>query len=230
LSSTHFESVIHERGIAMGRRSDDSEPINAALKEHSLTVDDWRFHEVNTVLHEWAERFNTEFNMGLPTPVIQLGRISARALGSYRPGRNGFGLRHEITLNIRYLQEPLAEQLVTLLHEMIHQWQELYGKAGRGNYHNRQFRNHALQYGLVVDERGYHRDVRPGPFTKLMSQYGVATSSLKMPEEHVFKLERRGDSKLRKWRCDCTNVRCAVLLAARCLKCGQNFKEALPAW
>jgi len=98
------------------------------------------------------------------------------------------------------------------------------------NYHNRQFRNKALLYGLVVDERGYHVGIRPGFFTNLISQYGVGTASLKAPAEHVFKLGRRGHSKMRKWRCGCTNVRCAVQLAARCFKCGLEFKEAPPAW
>ena len=63
----------------MGDRSADSEPINAALEEHSRAVDDWRFHEVNTVLQEWAERFNIEFNMELPTSVMRLGPLCAGA-------------------------------------------------------------------------------------------------------------------------------------------------------
>jgi len=133
LSTIHFNpAVITEGGTATTGRSVDTEPINAALKEHSLNLDDWGFQEANTVLHQWAERFNIVFNMGLQTPVIRLDRISTRALGTYPSGRNGFGLRHEITLNTRYLEQPMAEQLATLLHGMIHQWQELYGKAGRG--------------------------------------------------------------------------------------------------
>ena len=164
--------------------------------------------------------------------AIRLDRIPIRHLGSYQPGRNGFGLRHEITLNTRHLDRPLAEQLGTLLHEMIHEWQTLYGKSGSGNYHNRQFRQKARLYGLIVDERGHHLGVEMGRFTLLLAQFGVDMAKLRIPEEEPLLKPRmrRGDSKLKKWSCGCTNVRCAVALAARCLECGNDFQEAAPAW
>jgi hypothetical protein len=78
LSTIHFEPVI-QHGIGMGDRSADSESINAAPQEHSRTVDDWRFHEVDPVLHEVAERFNIEFNMELPPSVMRLGPLCVGA-------------------------------------------------------------------------------------------------------------------------------------------------------
>src|SRR6266478_1434512 len=105
------------RSNAESDRSISGEPINAELKQHAVGANDWRYREIVQILHEWAGILNREFNLGLQIPAIRLDPIPIRDLGSYQPGRNGFGVRHEITLNTRHLDRPLAEQLETLLHE-----------------------------------------------------------------------------------------------------------------
>jgi hypothetical protein len=207
----------------------DGEPVNDVLKEHSLTAADWDFNEVVTQVHEWAQRFNAEFRLGLQTPAIRLDHIGSCRLGTYRPGRNGFGLRHEVTLNTRYLNRPFAATLATLLHELLHQWQDTFGRAGRNNYHNRAYRTRASLYGLIVDERGHTLGIEPGRFTNLLSEYGVDTLSLPIPGEQPFS-RLHGNSKMHKWQCGCTTVRCAVTLVARCERCGLRFEEAQAAW
>ena len=110
-----------------------------------------------------------------------------------------------------------------MLHELFHGWQQAHGTPGRRNYHNHEFRNKALTYGLVVDERGCTRYLPDSPFVRLLRAYGVEVSPLRAatpPRER-----ERGESKLKKWSCGCTNVRCAVPdLRAVCLKCGQPFR------
>lgn len=215
----------------MTKKNLTAEPINEALKDHALTSGDWRYREAVGILHEWAARFNEELRLGLQTPVIGLNRIPVRRLGTYRPGRNGLGLRHEIVLNTAHLDRPLCQQLATLLHELIHEWQGLFGKPGSGNYHNHEFRIKAKQYGLIVDQFGHGQGVEPGAFTKLLTKYGVDMEMLPITEDMpIFAARPRGDSNLKKWRCGCTNVRCAVELTAQCLKCGLVFEEAPPAW
>jgi len=207
----------------------DGEPVNDALREHSLTAADWDFNAAVTKAHQWAERFNEEFRLGLQTPAIRLDHIGRCRLGTYRPGRNGFGLRHEITLNASYLDRPFADTLVTLLHELLHQWQDTFGKAGRYNYHNRAYRDKASLYGLIVDERGHTLGIEPGRFTNLLSEHGVETLLLPSPGEQLY-IRPQGSSRMHKWRCGCTTVRCAVMLTARCEKCGLRFEEARAAW
>jgi hypothetical protein len=208
----------------------DLEPINDALREHSLRTKDWEHRETISLLHEWAQRFNSDFDLGLQTPAIFLDRIRTHALGTYHPGRNGFGLKHQVTLNTKHLDRPIAELLATLFHEMLHEWQVLYGSAGSGSYHNRQFRNKALLFGLVVDERGCHHGILSGKFTNFLEQHGVATTSLRAPGEITASVRQHGNSRMRKYRCICTTVRCATHLIARCEKCGMRFEEAPPAW
>jgi hypothetical protein len=213
------------------RLSREAEPINDALKGHSCAAQDWDYHDTVSTLHQWAERFNVEFDLGVQTPAIALNYLRACRLGAYRHGRNPLGLKHEITLNARYLGRPLGDQLSTLLHELLHEWQHLYGKAGQHNYHNRQFQNKALLYGLVVDHRG-HTNVRPGRFTDLLASSGVDLGSVHTAEDHPVSARPvgYGHSKMQKYRCCCTTVRCATELAAHCDKCGTRFEPALAAW
>jgi hypothetical protein len=207
-----------------------SEPINERLREHALAVEDWPHREVVQLLHEWADRFNSTFNLGLPTAVMRIDRTRGH-LGQYRRGRNGFGMTHEITLALTHLHEPLFEQLATLLHEQLHAWQYLYGKPGSGNYHNRQFQNKARLYGLIVDDRGHHLGIEPGRFSSILMEHGVELQTSVVGDLQLLSRPHDHDkSKMRKWACGCTTVRCAVTLVAKCLKCGVVFEEAASAW
>src|SRR5258708_311573 len=93
------------------------EPINTHLKDHELATADWQHHDAAQLFHTWAERFNLAFKPQLPTPAVRIDPVSHAHLGAYREGRNGFGLAHELSINSRYLDQPLCEQLATLLHE-----------------------------------------------------------------------------------------------------------------
>ena len=207
----------------------DGESVNEALKTHSLRAKDWDLKDTIAALHEWAIRFNNAFQLGLPTPAIRLDQIGRCRYGHYHHGRNGFGIKHEIALNIRYIDRPFAEVLSTLLHEQLHAWQGLYGRPGKNNYHNRAYRNKAQLYGLVVDERGHTIGIERGRFTELLSQHNIDTIVLPMPGQQPY-VRRHGDSKMRKWQCGCTIARCATNMAARCDRCGLRFEEAPPAW
>jgi hypothetical protein len=204
------------------------EPVNGVLREHEVTTVDWRHRELADALHLWAERFAVEFKLDIPTPAIQIDRIHATALGTYRPGRNGFGLKHEITINTRFLNMGFAEQLLTLFHELLHEWQDIHGTTGKRNYHNHEFRQKALSSGLLVNERGITR-VQPGRFTEFIGGYEVSAAPL-LAAGDVPMHKQSGNSKLRKWSCGCTNVRCAVVLRAQCSCCGQSFREAAACW
>jgi hypothetical protein len=206
----------------------NGEPVNGVLREHEVSVADWRHRELADTLHLWAERFAVEFKLDIPTPAIQIDRIHATAMGTYRPGRNGFGLKHEITINTRFLTMHFSEQLLTLFHELLHEWQDIHGSSGKRNYHNHEFRQKALACGLLVDERGITR-VQAGHFTEFLDNHAVAADPL-LSAGNVPMHKRTGDSKLRKWSCGCTNVRCAVDLRACCGRCGNNFQRMAAGW
>ena len=209
------------------------EAINDDLKNHTLGLQDRRYKNAVANLHQWAARFNDQFRLDLQTPAIGIDRIRGRVLGTYQH-RNALGLRHEILLAADHIEQPMWNQLATLLHEMIHQWQDQFGRVGKNGYHNRQFRTMAAKFGLIEDERGRTIAIEPGHFTQLLAKHGVDMATLPIVEEQSispFTSRRRGDSTMKKWACPCgINVRCAVHLAARCLRCGGDFEEASAAW
>jgi len=196
------------------------------LAEHQA-ADDWKHRELMQELQTWVGRFNEAFQLKVPQVSLRIDWLRATRLGHFRCGHNGFGLQREIALNERYLHTRAMWQLLgTLFHELLHGWQESYGRAGRRNYHNREFRRKAADYGLVVDQRGYTQYWPDSPFFALLEQHGVPFPV--QPQPLLTQPTRgRGKSTLKKWRCGCTNVRVGVAeFQARCLRCGQLFEQA----
>lgn len=206
----------------------DVDLFNDHLKDYAGRAGDWDFRETAKFLHEWVERFNEEFKLGIDTPAIRIERVRATRLGSYRDGRNGHGLNHEITLNTRHLRTAsVSDILDTLLHELLHEWQDLHGKPGKHNYHNRQFIEKAASYGLLVDKHGHSLGVTPGPFTELLAKYVVDTIPLPKPAEPILK--PAAETKMKKWVCECehpTIIRAATQVEALCLRCQKLFRRA----
>lgn len=193
---------------------------------HHQQQEGWFARDLIVVLQEWAERFDIEFKLNVPEIAIRVDVLKRSCFGHFRYGHNGFGLRGEVAINARYLNScPDWQILGTLLHELLHAWQQAHGTPGKGNYHNHEFRNRSLMYGLVVDRDGHTRYLEDSAFTALLRCHGVRVPPLEVlsappPRE-------RGESKLKKWSCGCTNVRCAKELKARCLACGREFQRAI---
>jgi hypothetical protein len=204
-----------------------TEPINTALKDHQTQSNDWEKHELIENLHIWTERFISGFKLKAPQPALRIEPISKSCYGHYRKGRNGFGLRDEVALNERYIDPHRYWRcLQTLLHELLHVEQENYGEPGKGNYHNKQFRNRALEFGLAVDQWGHtHLTPAPNPFTQILDNYGITVPHLNKPA-----VEQKGKSKLKLWVCKCkprpVHVRVAIKdFQALCMKCGFLFQK-----
>ncbi|GLR89762.1 SprT-like domain-containing protein [Bradyrhizobium iriomotense] len=70
--------------------------------------------------------------------------------------RDGINVSDQIILNQRFWgsRRSDAENLSTLVHEMVHLWQHHFGKTGRGGYHNRQFARKMFEVGLVTSDTG----------------------------------------------------------------------------
>jgi len=241
-----MKEVSHMSGNET-RPSCTTPDINEALRHHQTTDTDWEYCDRAQWLDEWIGRFNNEFKLEIPTPALRIERQRRSRYGTYRYGRNGHGLADELTLNKLYLDRPEAEILSTLLHEMCHAWDKLYGKPGKNNYHAATFRRRMETFGIFVDERGRHTGTVPGRFTELLERFDIDTTPLlerilASPEKPEDGARRRGireaaergpGSKLQKWSCACTppvNIRAAVRLRVRCLMCESEFSPAEPNW
>lgn len=206
------------------------EQINLDLRAHQGNIKDWSKKAVMEDLHTWAERFTLEFNLKAPVPALMLDRLRRRCCGHFRRGRNGFGLLHEIAINEMHISKTQHwDVLVTLLHELLHAEQEIAGKPGCSNYHNKEYRERAEALGLIVDHWG-HTGVspKPTPFWDILEKYGLAIPEITEPVPAFD--ARSGNSKLKLWVCQCkprpVHVRVAIQdFEARCLKCGHVFTK-----
>ena len=210
--------------LNVGDFDDATQPIYGALAKHQRD-EAWAGQEMVAGLQTWAARFIVEFKLDIGDIALCIDRLPTGTYGHFRRGHNGFGLRGEIDMNSRYLcgQREVWEVLGTLLHELLHAWQETHGTPGKRNHHNAEFQAKARALGLNIDRRGVTGYAASSLFKDLLCKYGVSapTHETKAPA-----MRPRGDSKLKKWSCGCTTARVAVAdFRAKCLKCGCEFKR-----
>jgi hypothetical protein len=198
--------------------------IYSALARHQRD-EAWGGQEMIANLQTWADRFIVEFKLDIGDIALCIDQLPSSRYGHFRHGHNGFGLRGEIAINSRYLtgKRQLWEVLGTLLHELLHAWQETHGRPGKRNHHNAELQAKARELGLIIDRRGVTGYAANSPFKSFLRQCGVSVPDYEVKPPAA---RPRGDSKLKKWSCGCTTPRVAVAdFQARCLKCGNEFKR-----
>ena len=201
-----------------------AQTIYAALAKHQRN-EAWAGQEMIASLQSWAARFIVEFKLDIGDIALCIDRLPSTRYGHFRGGHNGFGLRGEIAINARYLsgQRQVWEVLGTLLHELLHAWQETHGTPGKRNHHNMEFQAKARELGLIIGACGVTGYAANSPFKELLRKCGVSVP------DHAIEApvaRPRGDSKMKKWSCGCTTARVAVAdFRAKCLKCGNEFKR-----
>ena len=128
-----------------------TEAVTEAIRSHEVETLDWRFREAAVRLNNLFDRLNHRFFGGrLPKAVIAIGPDLIVRYGYYRIGRDEIGARHRIHLNSRHFCRSECEVGVTLLHELLHLHQHLYGSPGkRARYHNKEFVELAAAVGIV---------------------------------------------------------------------------------
>jgi hypothetical protein len=126
------------------------------------------------------DHFNRELFAGALPPVILNFSRHAGALGFFAPERwqkaQAGAVVHEISLNPSYLgSRPAMETASTLVHEMCHLWQQVFGTPPRRGYHDREWSAQMLKVGLqpLCPKTGKdklsapaltHRIIEGGPF------------------------------------------------------------------
>lgn len=210
------------------------EKINLILREHETSTQ-WELAPLTQKLYHFFDLFNSQFfNSFLPQPAISFQKTGVIRYGHYRLGRNDFGILHEINLNRRYLTRNFVELLVTLLHEMIHLWQDVTkGMPKTMNYHNKGFQEKSKELGIPSNHKGQTTDVTD-PFVSLVMA-NLKTDGDKPDKEKDLDIDKvkeeitkdkkpKGESKLKKYSCGCTNVRVGTSrFSATCNFCGNEF-------
>lgn len=213
------------------------ENINNALKDHQLLLQDWDLVDQMKLIHNFNELMILKFKLQLNgIPAIAIKRLRSKSFGHYMPGRNGFGLNHELAIDVRHFNsDPLGEVLGSLLHELLHFEQDILGTAGshKNNYHNNAFRERAASFGLIVNAKGEQCYASPPtPFSEFLSEQGIEFPCHLIIDnlngEDGLRPTRLDTSKIKLWVCGCTpkpvHVRVAIQdFRAQCMICGQLF-------
>lgn len=189
--------------------------------------EEWHSRDVVTFLQNWAEYFIAELKLDIPNVVLGVQELPKDCYAHFRYGHNAFGLVGEIIFNARFLNGCREEWeiLGTLLHELLHGWQQAHGKPGKRNHHNAEFRDRAWELGLIVDRRGVTGYREDSEFKSMLRARGV---DVPRGQQLPKRPQVASKSKLKKWSCGCrppVNVRAAVArFRARCLDCGCEFE------
>ncbi len=113
---------------------------------------------MDSALHRAFDHFNEQlFDNELPPCLITL-RSSRRQRGYHHAerfiSRDGT-ITHELGVHPGYFTlNPLEVALSTLVHEMVHHWQECFGRPSRSNHHNREWVGKMEAIGLVPSDTG----------------------------------------------------------------------------
>ena len=84
---------------------------------------------------------------------------------------------HEISLNPDYLLRPSIEWHSTLVHEMVHLWQQEFGKPSRAAYHNREWASKMKSLGLMPSATGFPGGACTGQsISQYIIKYGLYES------------------------------------------------------
>lgn len=177
--------------------------------------------------------FNRElFGGKLPPVLLNLSRMN-KARGFYMSnawGRDGAKLP-EISLNPMSLSvRTLKQSMSTLVHEMAHHWQFVFGKPGRGGYHNAEWAAKMDEIGLCptatgeiggprTGDRVTHAIVAGGPFCRAFDKMHDAA---KLPLSS-FDFERAAKSKRKPSKVRYTCPACMFNAWAKpeaCIMCG----------
>ncbi len=205
-----------------------TEPFIHAVRAHEHGAKDWSFSGIAARMNRLYDQLNDEFFSGrLPKALISIGPDLIIRYGYYRIGRDEIGARHRIHLNSRHFGRSESDVGVTLLHEMIHVYQHLFGQVGhRQRYHNNQFVELAAACGFRARVgNGTTLQVSQRLRMKL-DQFGFSEFELMIPDQKAEPIRK----PLRKvmWKCICGQevwVQKSETLDAICKICHSPFER-----
>jgi hypothetical protein len=190
--------------------------------------------ELERVFDYFAPRFQTPEPMSAVITIQTKGRMNCYGLFTSNRWQADYGSKlrsiHEINLSAEYLARGPFPVIETLIHEMVHlaNYLNKIKDCSRAQYHNKKFKDGCDKINLICIKTPKH-----GWSQTELSE--ALTSELKtqvQPNEALFAIFRREDAKvkaptkMKKWECGCTIVRCATDLNAKCISCEEKFVNA----
>ena len=151
-----MRSIRRAVRAAIAARASRGKPVPRAVRHigvtrHARTKRAMRTHPddepIAMELQDWHRKFNDErFDGALGPIAIRVSRGMRSRLGHYAPAQRGAPA--EIAISQRHVKKHgFAQGLQTLLHEMIHQWQD---ESRLPLGHGPDFREKAVNVGIAA--------------------------------------------------------------------------------
>jgi hypothetical protein len=194
--------------------------INRAVRDHQTDID-WTYREVCQRSWRVYDRFRQQFFPDLPDCYFRCETTTIQQKFAYGRGDNGIGAQFDFLLNARYLGWPRYKLYALIVHGLVHMQQEITDRGATRGYHSKALQEHSRLLGIPC-QSGRSCEVLDweNPFWDLVME---VDPDAQQPMVAGVVLPERGESRLKKWSCGCTNVRAAVEVHAQCLLCGQVF-------
>lgn len=199
-----------------------------------------------STLEDLFDYYNRALFAGeLPECLLNLSRHGG-ARGFFVAGRWNDRKKknvHEISLNPDTMDCADKKWHSTLVHEMVHLWENEKGTASRRAYHNKKWARKMEAIGLMPSNTGKpggkktgqhmtHYVIKGGLFDKAFNniqQQGLLNLKLPYKPESTVKMVKGLSGIKVKYVCGCENrVWGKSELHIKCLVCGQKFKPDQP--
>lgn len=183
--------------------------------------------ELERIYDVLAEKFGLNKIAKRPIITIQTKGSKKDTLGWYWTDKWRNNKKEISEINI--CAESLSEKAIeTLIHEMAHYHNSVLdiSDCNQHQYHNKKFKEQAESYGLNVNKSGRHG----WSDTSISSSLQQIIDNIKI-DKKIFDLYRKKNitttspTKMIKYTCGCTVVRCATNLQAKCELCGNKFTQ-----
>lgn len=202
---------------------------------HNPNATQQAYGELQTAYNFFNEKL---FGGQLPHCLITLQRKN-RARGYFSPERFAsvdMSIVDEIAMNpMHFESRTVTETLSTLVHEMVHLWQQHFGKPSRSAYHNAQWGDKMEQIGLMPSDTGKEGGKRTGQqMTHYIIQnscFGIECEKLLATGLKITWMDRATQKKKQapraKYHCDMcnSNVWGKGGLMIMCMACEQEMEE-----
>ena len=191
------------------------------------------------------DHFNAElFGGKLPHVLLNMSRKRGAVgffwAGRWSPAEKGAAIA-EISMNPEWLKGRSPEQTAsTMVHEMVHLWDHVFGKPGKNGYHGKSWANQMRAVGLEpvshdqpgkdVGYRCSHNVIADGVFTKAFASLPVKAmpwvcgGAVEKPVDPKEKDRAKAKQKVA-YQCECSKAWGKPGLSMTCNECGEDMVE-----
>ena len=183
--------------------------------------------ELERIYDILAKKYGLSKIANRPIITIQTKGSKKNTLGWFWKDKWGISRSMGNFSEINICAEELSDKIIeTLIHEMVHYHNASLNirDCNEHQYHNKYFKERAESYGLNVEKSGRHgwnNTTISKTLQKILNQLKI--------KKQIFTLHRKRNivitakTKMKKYTCGCTIVRCATDLQAKCESCGNKF-------